>query len=130
MLFFGHRFIESEIFYHISDMDAIVKTPPNATLYLYFSEENLDMIDYLRANEIAFVLHVESITQLLYAHALGAKYVTLQKDLAKTAQKIAEEYLFDTKILAHIQSEDEIEELAFEGIDGVVFPAAIVKVPT
>ncbi len=130
MLFFGHRFLESEVFYHISDIDAVVKTAPGGTIYLEFAEENLDIIDYLRANEIAFVLHVENITELLYAHALGAKYVTVEKDLAKTAQKIAEEYLFDTKILAHIQNEEEIEELAFEGIDGVIFSTAIVKVPT
>ena len=128
MLLFGHRFIQNEIFYHIQDIQAIEHTPPSSTLYLEFSEKNLDIITYLNENEVTFTLRVESITELVYASALHAKYILISKELAKTAQNIAETYLFDAKILVNIEEENEIEELALLGIDGALFSSAIVKI--
>ncbi len=128
MLLFGHRFIESERFYHVFDIDAIVQTPPSSTIYLEFEEKNLDIIEYLNQNAIKFALKVHNVTELIYASALGASYIHVEQNLAKTAQKIAENYLFDAKILVHIESEDEIEEMALLGIDGVMFAEAIVKI--
>jgi hypothetical protein len=128
MLFFGHRFIESENFYHITDIDAIKNTPPSSTLYVIYTENNLDIIKHLHSNALPFVLSVTSITELLYASALGARYITLSKEIAKSAQNIAECYLFDAKILVTIEDENEIEEAALLGIDGVLFSNAIIKI--
>ncbi|MBN2815357.1 MAG: hypothetical protein JXQ67_01640 [Campylobacterales bacterium] len=128
MLFFGHRFLQNESLYYISDVDAIAHTPPNATIYIKFLESNLDLIDYAKTNALPFALGVADITELLYASALGAKYILVKKELAKTAQKIAESYLMDAKILVRIEEEEEIEELAILGIDGVIFSSAIVKI--
>ena len=128
MLLFGHRFIQSENFYHVLDIDAIQKTPPSSTLYLEFDEKNLDIIEHLNANDISFTLNITDITQLIYASALNATYITLTKELCTTAQSIAESYLFDAKILVHIQEESELEELALLGIDGAIFPSAIIKI--
>lgn len=128
MILFGHRFIESESFYHISDIVSIKNTPSNSIIYLDFSEENLDIIEHLNVNSVKFALHVSSIKELIYAHILGAAYITLPQKMAKDAQKIANEYLFDAKILAHIEDEDEIEELAYIGVDGAIFSKAIIKI--
>ena len=128
MLIFGHKFIPSESLYHIIDIDSITHTPPSSTLYLKFSEENLDIIEHLNVNKIEFALDVKNITELIYASALGAKYILLSREMAKTAQNIAENYLFDAKILAHISDNDEIEELALLGVDGVIFSNAIIKI--
>jgi len=128
MLLFGHRFIENENFYHIADIDAVIKTPPSSTLYLEFSEENLDIISYLNNNNINFALSIANITELIYASTLNAKYIFVHKDLAKSSQDIAESYLFDAKILVMIEDESEIEEFAIMGIDGVLFSRAIVKI--
>ena len=128
MLFFGHKFLESEKFYHVFDIDTIIQTPPSSIMYLEFSEKNLDIISYMNKNKIEFALKVENITALVYASALGASYIVLNQELAKTAQKIAENYLFDAKILVHIESEKDIEEIALLGIDGVIFTEAIIKI--
>ena len=128
MLLFGHRFIPSDSLYHVSDIDAIVKTPPSSCLLIDFSEANLDIISHAQTNNITFAIRVEDITQLIYAASLGASFVLVQKSLAKTAQDIAENYLFDAKIVVMIEEESEIEELALLGIDGVIFGSAIVKV--
>ena len=128
MIFFGHRFLKSEHFYHIETIYSIAKTPSNSTVFLSFDDKNLDIIHHLSTNEIKFALHVKSLKELVYAHELGALYVTVEKQLAKNAQKIANDYLFDAKILVHIEDEDEIEDLALLGIDGVIFAKAIIKI--
>jgi len=128
MLLFGHRFIKSENFYHISDIDAIIKTPPSSTLYVEFCEENLDIISYIKENNIHFALIINNLTELIYASALDAKYIIVDKELASSAQSIAETYLFDAKILVTIEDDNEIEELATIGIDGVIYAHAIVKI--
>jgi len=128
MLLFGHRLISSPLFYHVFDIDMITKTPPSSQIYLEYSEKNLDIIEHLYLNKIIFALYVSNITELIYASALGANYIIVDKKDAKTAQNIAETYLFDAKILTHVTNEEEIEEIALLGIDGVIFPEAIVKV--
>jgi len=128
MLLFGHSFIPSTPFYHIFDIDMIEKTPPASQLYLQFSKNNLDIIEHMQLNHIPFALSISNITELIYAAALDAKYIIVKKETAKTAQEIAENYLFDAKILVHIDSESDIEEMALLGIDGVLFPEAIIKV--
>lgn len=128
MLFFGHRFLENESFYHITDIEAISKTPPSSTLFLDFNENNLDIIKHLNQNSLSFVLSVTNITEIVYASTLNAKYICISAELAKTAQSIAEDYMFDAKILAQIEVEKEIEELVLLGVDGVVFSNAIIKI--
>lgn len=46
-------------------------------------------------------------------------------NLAKTCQNIADSYLFDSKILAIINSEEEIESIALNCIDGAIFLSAL-----
>jgi len=128
MLLFGHRFIQSENFYHINTITAITKTPPNSLLFLPFEESNLDIIEHLRENDLAYGVSVTNIESLIYAAALQANYIILEKELAKSAQNIAENYLFDAKILLKIESEEEIAEAALLGIDGILFANAIIKV--
>lgn len=128
MIFFGHKFIESENFYHIQSIEAIQNTPPSSTLYIEFSETNLDIINHTFLNSMPTAIEVQNITELLYASSFGASYIVVDKILAKTAQNIAENYLFDAKILVIIENEDEIEEMALLGVDGIIFSNAIIKI--
>ena len=128
MLIYGHRFIESEIFYHIQSVDAIENTPPSSTVFLSFDEKNLDIINHLRENQVSFALEVKNITEVLYASSLDASYILISKELASTVQNIANSYLFDAKILIMIDKEDELEEMAIVGVDGVIFSDAIIKI--
>ena len=128
MYIYGHKFIENDSFYHVANIDAIQNTPPNSSVYLVFSENNLETIKYAVANDVTLALGVESVNEIMYASSLGASFIVVAKELAKTAQNIANNYLFDAKILVHITDEDEIEELAILGVDGVVFSNAIIKI--
>ena len=128
MIFFGHRFIDSENLYHVQSIDAIQNTPPSSIIYINFHEENLDVVKHCVVNGARVALHVEDITQIMYGSALGASYIVVSRNMAKTAQDLAQNYLFDAKILVSIEDEDEIEELALLGVDGVIFSNAIIKI--
>lgn len=128
MILFGHRFIKSESFYHVFDIDSISNTPPSSPIYLEFDEKNLDIIDHALRCSVKFALHVKDIKEIVYASSLGAAYIIVEKPLAKTAQNIAENYLFDSKILVFAQDENDIEELALLGIDGILFQEAVIKI--
>jgi hypothetical protein len=128
MLIFGHTYLKSERFYHIHDIDAISKTPPRSTLFIEFDEKNLDIIEYMQINDISFGLEADTLKEALFSEHLGAKYIICNKDLAKSIQDRAEHYLFDAKILCRIEDDEEIEVLAVEGIDGVIYPNALIKV--
>lgn len=128
MLIFGHRFIPSVSFYHVEDMDSITNTPPNSTIHIDFKEENLDIISHTNLNQISTSLFVTSIQELIYASALNASFIIVPKELASLAKEIANEYLFDAKILVLIKEENEIEEFALLGVDGAIFLNAIVKI--
>ena len=128
MFIFGHKFIPSNSFYHIPDIATIEKTPPSSTIFILFVEDNLDIVNHARQNSVPFALSVKNITQIVYASSLGASFILVPKELAKTAQNIANEYLFDAKILVTIEDEEEIEELVLLGVDGVIFSNAIIKI--
>lgn len=128
MLLFGHPFIDFNPFYHIDEIDTIELTPPNSTLFLHFKEENLDIIKHMQRNALPFALEVSDLKELIFAHNLGAKYILVNELLAKSAQNVAESYLFDAKILCRLENTAELEEKIIEGIDGVILPEAIVKI--
>ncbi|MBE0514197.1 hypothetical protein [Sulfurimonas sp.] len=128
MIFFGHRFLKNENFYHIFDIDSILHTPPSSTIYVEFDEKNLDIINHAVINSLKVAIFAKNIREILYASSLGASYIVVEKELAKSAQNIAENYLFDAKILALTENEDEIEELALLGVDGAIFSNAIIKI--
>ncbi len=128
MIIFGHRFIASENFYHIANIEALENTPPSSTVFLPFEEQSLDIIEHLKKNEVTFALEVSSITEIVYASALGSSFIVVSKELGITAQNIANNYLFDAKILVNIENENEIEEMALLGVDGVLFSNAIIKI--
>jgi hypothetical protein len=133
MIVIGHRFIPSFLvphgsFYHIANTDALENTPPNSSVLVEFSDDNLETIVYLKENSVEFCLKVQNITEIIYASNLGASYILVDSDIAKSAQDLANNYLFDAKILVMIEDDEEIEEMALLGIDGVIYSEAIVKI--
>ncbi len=127
MLLIGHRFIPSKSFYHIHSIESISNTPASSTIYINFDEKNLDIIEHAKLNQISIAIAVTTVSQVIYASSLQADYIVVEESLSKVAQQIANEYLFDAKILALLENEQEIEPFALAGIDGVIFSNAIIK---
>ncbi len=128
MLLFGHPYVASQPFYHIDSIEALRHTPANSVVALYFSPENLDIIEHLRQNNVYFALHVETTADAIIGENLGAAYLIVLPKYAEEIQKVAEHYLFDAKILGYIDSEKNLNDLIEMRIDGAIFPDAIIKI--
>lgn len=128
MLLFGHPKIPSEKLYHVSSIEAVAHTPSNSSVLFNYDEEVFELIEYAKNNALEFALNVSNLTEAILAENLDAKYIIVDQGIAKSVQNAADTYLFDAKVLAHANSEEEIETLASEGIDGVIFTEAIIKI--
>jgi len=122
MIIIGYSFIPYQKHYLINSIESIQKTPPNATLHL--EEFDIELMQYLFQNELTYSVVVQTKTQLILANALKATYIITNNP--QEDQQIANEYLFDSKLLSFIQTIDQIETLINTNIDGVIFDSAIV----
>ncbi len=118
MEIFGHNFIENSKFFFTNNIEDIKKTPPNSVVWFDFNKK---IIQYAKTQNLPFGVKVISIKELILASASNASYLLVDKIFAKEAQDIANEYMFDAKILLTSKDENDIEFCAKNGIDGIIF---------
>ena len=122
MIIIGDSYIPYEEISLISSIDDIKSTKPNTTVVFDF---NKDLMKYCAKNSINYAVKINTITQSIYANNMNARYILPNNELLEVVQKIAENYMFDSKILATIQSEESIENIALKSVDGVIFKRLI-----
>jgi len=125
MLIIGSDQVEFEPFYFIKSADDISVTPSNSTVVFEYSKNTLELIKHCRTNKVSFALICDELKDTLFANANGASFIICDKTIIKDAQKFADEYIFDAKILLYSSNEDELLWCANEGIDGIIFENAI-----
>jgi len=125
MIIMGHPWIVSPQFCKVFNQEDIKHTTAKQIVLLEALHLSYALAHYCQNNKIAFAIHVDSLKDALFANALGASYILCEHLDMKSIQSIANEYLFDTRILVHIKDENEIETIARESIDGVIFSEAI-----
>lgn len=118
MVIIGHELLAYEDLFVISNIEDVKKTKANSTIIFTYNE---DLLKYASKNSLLFAVRVNNIKEALICNALEAKYIICEKNIAKSIQDIAENYMFDSKILRIINDESEIEEIARLGIDGVIY---------
>lgn len=118
MIIIGDKLIPFEELFKIDSIDDIKNTKANSTVLFTYCDE---IAKFCFENEISFAIVVDSIKEAVYSSNLNAKYIITNKELSKELQKIADNYMYDAKILAIIESSDEFEEIAKAQIDGVIF---------
>ena len=126
MIIIGHSDIPFDPLYYVESVEEIAKTPPNSTLWLGSFDTAKEIAKHCFKNHISYAVMAESINDALLSNALHARYILADHSLAIKLQKIAENYLFDAKILVPISDESEMEKVAEAGIDGVIFQDAII----
>ncbi len=102
----------------ISSVDDISHTKPNITVLFDF---DFDILNYCQSNDVATAVMVKTITEVVYSALLGAKYIIVPDNIVFQAQKIADNYMYDSKILAIITKETQIEKIALNEIDGCIY---------
>ncbi|CBG39377.1 hypothetical protein [Helicobacter mustelae] len=125
MLIFGYYAIACEEFHKIQSLEEVDGTQ-GLVWFDAQSDAMYELSHHCLANHVPYAVRIENIKGLLIYAALNAKYVIVQKSPEKY-QKIAEEYLLDTKILCIIEEIEEIEEIAKMGVDGVILAQHLLK---
>lgn len=122
MKIIGDKIVPFKEFFKVLNIEEIKNTKPNSLLFFEFNEE---LLKYCFEQNLNFFVEIFSIKEGLYANNLNAKYIVCKKSLAKKMQKIADNYMFDSKILAVIKSSEELEEIALNEIDGAIYKELI-----
>lgn len=114
MLIYGHKLIKTPKFRWVKD-DEFDKSAVNC----FICDERL--VAKAKKEGVEFALLVKNGDEILLANALQAKFILTQKpNLAKKASKMAEFYLFDSKILLITPSLNALEKAYKLGVDGVI----------
>ncbi len=127
MLVYGHAWVDSPKFVKVFSLDDIEKTTPKDILLLEPLNVSIDLAKHSQKNSLPFAVTVNTLKEAILANAIGANFILCQYEQAIDIQKIANEYMFESRILVLINSEREIETMAHFGIDGVIFPQAITQ---
>ena len=133
MLIYGHKLTQTPKFCWVQN-DEFQKNAINCFVY----DENL--IEKAKNAGVEFGILAKNSDEILLANALGAKFILIDSqnllkndkklsinsaqktsaNLAKKASKMAEFYLFDSKILLLTNSLDKLEKAYKMGVDGVI----------
>ena len=102
---------------YLKDFNSIDKTKPSSIVVVDFNIN--DIKKYSSYNNLLGVV-VKSIKEFIIVANCEVLYAVCEYELSKTLQKIAENYMYDTKVISIIDNEDSIEQVALDGIDGVI----------
>ncbi|CAA6803490.1 MAG: Unknown protein [uncultured Campylobacterales bacterium] len=121
MIIIGHKFSEIKNIYTIDSISDVKNTPNNSIVHLKYDE---NMIEYLQQNNINFAISATNKQEAILSNLAGAKFIIINiLPLAKEIQTIANEYLFDSRILLKISHIKEINTLY--PIDGAILSSSI-----
>ena len=119
MIIIGHRLIKFEPFMEVRNLDEVAKFD---NLLFKFNPNFIETANLLGKK---FSVRANRVQDILIANASGASFIVVDKKFAKTAQDLAEKYLFDAKIAVVISSERHLKELAEIGVDVAIFKNGI-----
>jgi len=122
MILIGDELVPYESICKITDISKINDTKANSTLLFTY---DIDLIKYCQKNLLKTAVIVKDIKELIYASEFDTSYIICEKEFAIDAQKIAENYMFDSKILVAIENSDEIVWTALNEIDGAIYKSLL-----
>jgi hypothetical protein len=122
MILIGDELVPYGQISFISNIEQINSTKANSIILFNYDEV---LLKYAYENELSSAVIVKSIKDAIYCNNLNVKYIISEKSLSKQIQKIADNYMFDSKNLVIIDSNDEFEEMAITEIDGIIYRSLI-----
>ena len=122
MILIGDELVPYGQISFISNIEQINSTKANSTILFNYDEV---LLKYAYENELSSAVIIKSIKDAIYCNNLNVKYIISEKTLASQIQKIADNYMYDSKNLAIIDSNDEFEEIAINEIDGIIYRSLI-----
>jgi len=99
------------------NLSALDTTPAGSIVLTTYNEADITAYE---AYAPVLGIIVYSMKEFVVVAKCGVKYAVAGYGLAKRLQKAADSYLYDTKVLAMIDNEEEIEQAADDELDGVI----------
>ena len=124
MIILGDSNVSNEIFSAINCIEDIIHTSSNSTVVFDYDKK---LMIYAKNNNLQYAVKITNIKELIYANTLDAKYILVSDDILELSQKLADNYMFDSKIIATIKDESSIEDIAIKEIDGIIFSTTLIK---
>jgi len=119
MIILNDSRFSDEIFFNAKNLEDIKNSPNNSTIIFKYYENDLKLYKFCHKNNIYFGVEINSIEQFIFISNLGAKYAFCNDiNLAIKLQKIADNYLLETKVILK-STIKEIETIALNEIDGI-----------
>ena len=125
MIIIGHPLVEYLPFYEIISLEDIKNTPPNSRVIFEFDAK---MANYCQKNGVSFAMKIKDKQEAVLSNALEADFIVVEKEIAKEVQSLAEDYIFDSKVLLLAVSESDFEWAIESRIDGILFEKAVKRV--
>lgn len=122
MILIGDKNIVCENIEKITSISDISSTASNTTILYEF---DFEILKYAQENNLDSAIIVKDLKEVIYAATYIVKYIIVEKNIAKHAQDIVNNYMLDSKILIIINSDDEIVENALDEIDGVIYKRVV-----
>jgi hypothetical protein len=118
VIILGDELVPYEEVSSISSIDEIKTTKANSIVSFDFDEK---LLKYCFENSLKCLVKVVSIKEAIYCNSLNALYIASHYDMAKKIQKVADNYMFDSKNLCIIKNNNSFEDVAKSEIDGVIY---------
>ena len=116
MIILGNKNIPYLKIQKVNSIDNIKNTSANTIVYFKY---DIELIKYCSINNVKCAVKISNITEAIFCNSLNVFYI-LAND-AKQIQKIADDYMFDSKILQIIISDEDIQKIALDTIDGCIY---------
>lgn len=129
MKIIGHPLIPHQDFSKIKSTQDISHVLPDAMIWWEASQDrDCVLARFCQENQIPYAVEIQNLKELLIYTNLDAKYLIAPKKSILPFQSILKEYVLDSLLLCRISEESELEDLALQGIDGVIFESLLLKV--
>ena len=102
---------------YCTDLNDIDQSPNNSLVLTNFDKTQLQA--YFSYNEI-LIVKVKNELEFILLHKALVKFACCELDLAFKLQKVADNYMSDTKVLAIVQEEQAIISCIQNSLDGVI----------
>ena len=117
MLIIGNKNIPYEKIKSINSIEDIKNT--SAEFIVYFKYD-IDTIKYCFDNNVKCAVYVSTVTESIFCNALDVNFI-ISNNNTKQIQNIADNYMFDSKILQIIIDDNDIQKVAINEIDGCIY---------
>jgi hypothetical protein len=119
MIILNDKRFSDEKFYQVKTKKEIENSDNNSTLLFQYDEKDIELYKFCQTNNIPYAVEITSIKEFIFIHNLNAKYAFCNDlEIAKNLQKIADNYLSDTKVIIKAPLK-KIEKIAIFEIDGI-----------